>query len=345
MRGATRGRSSGSPRAGVAGLVTVLLCIGGCARGDSGRNELALTIEGELEAPPEGPLWAPIDVVAAGDRIFVLDIGAGRIYAHDPRGGHRISFGGAGAGPGELAQPSALGVSGDTLWVLNTGNRRIEKYAVAGGLLASIPLPDTLPPPIDLARLGSAWFMTTAFPPGPVVRFELERGVSRAFGAELEQTARRLAPRVGVVPDVYRLDVLDGRLWVFHLYLPLAGVYDRNGRFERLVTFPGSEVRAEDPVEEELGEGRMRRIVRAPRVATGALGILHLGRNRYLLTRQQSGHRQLMFRLVPDGVSGRPVLAPPGTFFLASAERGGKSYVAGTKGEDGEPAVFIVSTP
>jgi hypothetical protein len=322
-------------------LTAVLLVIAACGRGDRAAELAGLRIDHELEPPPDGSFWAPIDIAASDDRIWVLDVGAACVYGYDRSGAYQLTVGNKGGGPGELKEPLALGVMGDTLWVLNSGNRRVEYYSITGAPLGSDPLPDSLPPPVDLVRWADQWFASTPFRPGPVVRFDLAGGVAHPFGSELQTRARELADK-GAIPNVYRLEVVDGRLWVMHLYLPLVGVYDPLGRLLRLMAYPGPKVEGEQPVEQELGEGRVRRVLGAPRSPAGGLGLLHDGEDRYLLTHQRSGDRQRMYRLDPAGVSERATLTPAGAFFLTSVVSDGKTYAIGTRGEDEEPTVIIL---
>lgn len=66
--------------------------------------------------------------------IYVLDMQASQIRAFDGQGNFLFSFGGPGAGPGELS-PQALGVfvdpSGDVL-VIDLGNQRVNRYGADG---------------------------------------------------------------------------------------------------------------------------------------------------------------------------------------------------------------------
>ena len=117
-------------RAGVAWLTAAVLAASCGHR--AGDGAVVPRVVGAFEPPPSGYFWAPVDVAVAGDRVWVLDAGAGRIFAYDLRGRYRGAMGRKGRGPGELQDPLALGVAGDSLWVLDVGNGRIEYFARSG---------------------------------------------------------------------------------------------------------------------------------------------------------------------------------------------------------------------
>lgn len=70
-------------------------------------------------------------VADAVGRIYVADLQAGEIRAFSSDGEHLYSFGGRGAGPGELATPCCLAWGPDgALWVRDGGNDRYSVYEV-----------------------------------------------------------------------------------------------------------------------------------------------------------------------------------------------------------------------
>lgn len=337
--GCRRRRRHPVPGAALPLVLALFACGGG---GETTTDESELRVTGHFADPPEGPLWAPIDLASAGDRIWVLDAGAARVFGYDRGGTHRITLGRKGRGPGEMNQPLALGVEGDTVWVLDAGNRRIEYFSTTGAAIGSDPLPDSLPPPVDLVRVGGGWIAVTAFAPGPLLRLDPAGGEVRAFGAELQRRARELARGRGSIPDAYRLEVVDGRLWALHIYLPLAGVYDADGQYVGLVEYPGPPVESAEVVEEEIDQGQIRRRVPAPAAPAGALGVLRRGSELYLLTQQRDDGRQRMYRMNGIEARDRATLAPGGGFFLTSVESGGRTYAIGLLEEAGEPGVHVL---
>jgi hypothetical protein len=350
------------------GLAAIVSLMAACRAGPDA-EAARFTIVREFQPPPAGSFWAPIDLAATAQHVWVLDVGAAQVYGYAPDGAYRVTLGKPGAGPGELKEPLALGVAGDSLWVLNAGNRRIEYYAASahslGSALGSEPLPDSLPPPIDMVRLGSDWYATTPFLPEPVVRFHSGGSAWTTFGSEVVEAAAKLKPRAASIPDAYRIEVEDGRVWVLHLYLPVLGVYDRSGKLDRVVTYSGEEIEARAPVEQDGGEGRVRRLIRAPRSPAGGLGLLRVESGNYVLTHQRAEGRQMLYRIVRDvgperdgriqkhvaseregrievEVADRPTVMPPRMLFLTSIRSHGRTYAVGTKGEYEEPSVFVL---
>lgn len=75
--------------------------------------------------------------VAPDGTLFVLDGLNGQVHRIDPDGHYAGAFAGGGAGPTELSRPSTLALGrGDTLWVADSGNGRLQAYAPTGEHLA-----------------------------------------------------------------------------------------------------------------------------------------------------------------------------------------------------------------
>jgi hypothetical protein len=122
----------------------------------------------------------------AGGELFVVDGTGKRVLGYDAAGAFIGSWGREGSGPGELQMPTGLGVgAADTLWVLDSSNRRItllprdpeaepssvrfpEGSTMMGGRIVPAasgvygvfamfsfrPGDDTGPPPRPLVRMG-----------------------------------------------------------------------------------------------------------------------------------------------------------------------------------------------
>ncbi len=312
----------------------------GCEpRADPGPADLRVV--GEFEPPGEGYLWAPVDVEVDGERVWVLDAGAGQAHAYDTGGRYRRTLGRKGHGPGELQDPLALGVAGDTLWVLNTGNARVEYFSQEGGLLGSEPLPDTLPTPVDLVRWGGAFIGALPFGQLPLVRFG-GKDPPALFGADLARRARELAPAGGRIPSVYRLGVVEGELWVAHLYLPLVAVYEAPGHPGRILEFEAPDVGSGETSYEDRGDSK-RWVLKAPPRPAGGLGFLALGGRTYLLThRRGTDGRQVLVWWPEAQGPGRSVPGVPGLHLVAAARAGERGYVVAVRGDAEEPVVVVM---
>ena len=80
----------------------------------------------------------------AGGRLFVLDGAGMRVLGYDPTGQPIGVWGREGGGPGEFTSPSGLTAGpGDTLWVVDRGNRRVTLFPYdLDGMPADISLSD-----------------------------------------------------------------------------------------------------------------------------------------------------------------------------------------------------------
>lgn len=328
-----------STRAGVAWLAVALLATS-CGRAASDRMAVPRVV-GVFEPPPTGYFWAPVDVAVDGDRVWVLDAGAGRIFAYDRRGRYRGAIGRKGRGPGELQDPLALGVAGDSLWVLDIGNARIEYFARTGRPLGSAGLPDGLPTPVDLVRWSGSFVGALPFGDRPLARLD-PVGRPVLFGAELAARARELTSGDGRIPAIYRLSVVDGELWAAHLYLPLVGIFGEDGRLRRLLEFEAPDPEPLETRVETRDQGE-RRLERAPRHPAGALGVMVLGGSRLLLThRRDDAGRQVLIAWQGEAPEARTAWGPPDLLLISAAAAGPRSYAVGARGEDEEPAVVVL---
>jgi hypothetical protein len=320
--------------------MTVAVFASACGR-EGGPGEIGIKVVGVFEPPGAGYFWAPVDVAVDGDRVWVLDAGAGQVYAYDPSGRYRGALGRKGRGPGELQDPLALGVAGDSLWVLDIGNGRIEFFARSGAHLRTETLPDGLPTPVDLVRWKGSFVGALPFGDRPLARLGPE-GRPFLFGAELAGRARELASGDGRIPAIYRLAVVGEELWAAHLYLPLVAVFGPEGRLRRLLEYEAPDP---EPVETrvERREGGERRLERAPRRPAGGLGVLSLGETRLLLThRRDVAGRQVLIAWRGNDARARSAWGPPDLLLVSAAGAGRRNFAVGARGDLEEPAVLIL---
>src|SRR5690606_11313328 len=86
--------------------------------------------------------WAgPVRLVAAGDRVYVLDQMAHRVYGLRATDGVMENvFGRRGRGPGEFEFPYGIALRADTILVGNGGAGSLERFRPDGTYAGSIPL-------------------------------------------------------------------------------------------------------------------------------------------------------------------------------------------------------------
>ena len=308
---------------------------------------------GVLEPPAGEGFWEPADIVveegAAMSGVWIVDRKAARVYRYDLTGRYRGALARQGSGPGELEGPLALGIVGDTLWVYNAGNRRIDYLAADGTSLGTLPLPETAGTVLDLIDVGANFVASTVFGPAPLLRFSREGAVAEAqpFGerlAEFESRYRaasgdRSAAGADAIPSLYRLAEIDGRVWALHLYLPILGIFEPGGELVRIVTYPSEPVEAGGEKVEEI-DGVRRRLRAAPPSPGGAIGIMEDGRgDLLLLTHQADRGRQRFYRLNVAGDVLARIESPFDGWLAVGAWSGDRRYALAVVGELEEPAV------
>ena len=98
---------------------------------------------GSAEGDPDYQFGQVAGVVAGADgRIYVLDQQAAEIRVFDHEGTYRQTIGRKGQGPGEIS-PQAVGLirgRGDTLFVADMGNTRVDRFLEDGSDAGSFPL-------------------------------------------------------------------------------------------------------------------------------------------------------------------------------------------------------------
>ena len=124
---------------------------------------------------------------ADGD-LFLSDTQGKRVLRYDSTGTFVRSYGREGAGPGELRFPMAVRLGpGDSIWVTDTGNRRITIYDAAdGGSRTLGPANAQNPSPTQIALAGGHLYQLGAIafsgsgrgadepPPTPLLRSTLD---------------------------------------------------------------------------------------------------------------------------------------------------------------------------
>ncbi len=121
------------------------LLLAACAdtQPSSAPTAIILTAIDTILRPGNAVLMGPTDLALDRDgRLFIADSGASLIVVLDPSTGAHHTIGRRGSAPGELNGPDGVVVAGDTLWVVDRGNRRIQSLGRDGRPLGDRPLPD-----------------------------------------------------------------------------------------------------------------------------------------------------------------------------------------------------------
>ncbi len=123
-------------------LLTLLAAIPGCAGDNSsrgGEEGLDSATAGDLAvdtliSTASALVGDPTDLeIAANGMILVLDRLNAQVHRIAEDGAYLGAFASQGAGPGELDRPTALARGrGDTLWIVDTGNGRLQAFTVHG---------------------------------------------------------------------------------------------------------------------------------------------------------------------------------------------------------------------
>src|SRR5690606_2841317 len=108
-----------------------------------------------LVAPATGRIGVASDMWLADDgRLWIADRINHRIVALDADGRELLSLGREGAGPGELRSPEAVAVADSGVFVLDLGNRQLQRLAFDGRLVGRTPLALQPFTPADIGARG-----------------------------------------------------------------------------------------------------------------------------------------------------------------------------------------------
>jgi YYY domain-containing protein len=171
------------------------------------------------------PRGAAVD---GGGRLWVADFGNSRLRVFDPFGGFLGGWGGRGGGTFNLREPCGVAVRGDTVYVADTWNGRVQAFTIEGKWKAAAR--ELFGPRgITVAPDGTVWVTDT--------------GNKRlvAFDSELKQL--RTLGRFGAGPLEFSDPVgiaagLDGSLYVADAGNQRIQIIDAEGRFARQIPMP-----------------------------------------------------------------------------------------------------------
>lgn len=79
----------------------------------------------------------PAGLFISDNQLFVTDVGRHKVMAFTLDGNKVLEFGKFGKGDGELISPNAVAVTGDRIYVVDTGNDRVAVYDRQGNFLST----------------------------------------------------------------------------------------------------------------------------------------------------------------------------------------------------------------
>jgi tripartite motif-containing protein 71 len=246
--------------------------------------------------PPYAELREPRGAALDGKgRLWVADFGNSRLRVFDSSGGYLGGWGGKGSGTYGFNNPAAVAVAGDTIYVADTWNGRVEAFTLAGEPKA--------------AASGLYGPRGVAAGPGGAV-FVADTGNNRLMIYDASLKLGRVAGSAGPGPEQFSDPVgvaagASGAIYVADVGNRRVQILDGQGRFVRRWSVPGWATPGE------------------PSLAVGANDTVYVS--------DPGG--SAVFALTPDGRllrtwtsddGGRKLSAPTG---LALDERAGALYV------------------
>lgn len=241
-------RSPALPRRLILAVLTGIAlsaCGAGDARDDGGVAEHHLAQFDTLITAESGLIGVPSDIALAPDgRIWIADRVLHRVLVVDPEDGAARPIGREGAGPGEFRGPEVVAVSEAGAFVLDFGNRRVQRIALDGTNVESTPIGAVVYLPADIDGRGAVATQTLGMDSSLAVIVDpMGSGPARLrLGEPLGDPPRMISRKQireqalrGEMPREFRNNVLpvfapDGGAW---LVLQAEGVlqrFDPNGR-------------------------------------------------------------------------------------------------------------------
>lgn len=113
---------------------------------DSGNHKLLrFRADGSFDREwrgPDGGFYGPRDLaVGSAGQVYIVDQGRNRIVRYQPKDDSFDRFGVSGQGGGQLNDPTGIAVSGESVYVADTGNRRIQIFDSGGQFIKAIIVP------------------------------------------------------------------------------------------------------------------------------------------------------------------------------------------------------------
>lgn len=112
---------------------------------DSGNHKLLrFRPDGSFDREWRGPdtgFYGPRDLaIGQAGQVFIVDQGRNRIVRYLPKDDRFEPFGVSGSGNGQLNDPTGIALSGESVFVADTGNRRIQIFDSGGQFIKAVPV-------------------------------------------------------------------------------------------------------------------------------------------------------------------------------------------------------------
>ncbi|HEX7051810.1 MAG TPA: hypothetical protein VF188_16510 [Longimicrobiales bacterium] len=237
-----------SPNRLAVGLLTIGLgAAGACAATDQAERTVAvdtLVVTDTVITTASARIGAVGDLAVRSDgRLYLSDLRLQRVLAIGPDGTEAGSFGREGSGPGEFLAPMALAIAGDTVWVYDRRNARVQVFDADGRFRRGYPVSVGFTAGgITLNDRGDLAAATGGRDSALVAIFDADGTRAATFGTPIvppatgfDFTSIKERSRRGVVPDEFRNDALpvwgdDGSLWLAFYAEPRLHRYAADGR-------------------------------------------------------------------------------------------------------------------
>lgn len=195
---------------------------------------------------PEFPFESPAQIQRHGQRRFVLDEKTHRILIFGPDGTKEGQIGEIGSGEGEFYEPTDFEIVDEQIYVLDSGNRRIQVLDLEGDFVSELP---ELPAAKGFAVNSKGEILLGQPQKGGLISvYDAEGNVLRTFGepktmADLWGPDREESSgEYGLAASRVHIDVDDeDAVYVSYLIGPLLEKYSPEGRllFSKRMTGPG----------------------------------------------------------------------------------------------------------
>jgi len=182
------------------------------------------------DLPPYSGLSEPRGAALdAKGRLWVADFGDSRLRLFDAQGGYLGGWGGKGTGTHGFNNPTAVAVAGDTVYVADTWNARVQSFSLEGTPKASV---SGLYGPRGVAVAPGGAVLVADTGNNRLMIYDAELKEGRAVGSKgsgPEQFSDPVGVAVGASGAIYVADVGNRRIQIL----------DSKGRFTGRFDFPG----------------------------------------------------------------------------------------------------------